>query len=83
MEVHKHPHDVTRKKGSGEYFLEFIMIFLAVTPGFFAESLRERISDSHREKEFAQQLYGELKDDLLLQQTKSKYASKRKKTWTF
>ena len=61
MEVHHHPH--VEKKKFREYFLEFIMIFLAVTLGFFAENLRENISDSHREKEFAQQLYSELKDD--------------------
>ena len=63
MEVHKHPHHVMHKKKWGEYFLEFLMLFLAVTLGFFAENLRENISSSHREKEFAQQLYSELKDD--------------------
>ena len=51
------------KKRSGEYFLEFLMLFLAVTLGFFAENLRERISESRREKEFARQLYSELKED--------------------
>jgi hypothetical protein len=63
MEVHKHPHHVTNKKKWGEYFLEFLMLFLAVTLGFFAENLRERISESHREKEFARQLFSELKED--------------------
>src|SRR5205085_10193866 len=37
MEVHKHPHHVTHKKKWGEYLLEFLMLFLAVTMGFFAE----------------------------------------------
>src|SRR5438067_12537526 len=59
MEVHKHPHHPTHKKKWGEYFLEFLMIFLAVTLGFFAENFRENISDSHLEKRFAQQLYSE------------------------
>jgi len=68
MEVHHHP-DVRRKRFR-EYFLEFLMIFLAVTLGFFAENLRERISDSRREKEFAQQLYTELKDDSTVVATK-------------
>jgi len=40
MEVHHHP-DV-EKKGFKEYLLEGLMIFLAVTMGFFAESYRER-----------------------------------------
>ena len=39
MEVHHHP-DV-EKKGIKEYILEGIMIFIAVTMGFFAESIRE------------------------------------------
>ena len=50
MEVHHHPHvdsDSHRKKGFKEYFLEFLMIFLAVTMGFFAENLRERIKDNN------------------------------------
>ena len=63
MEVHKHPHHVTKKKKWGEYFLEFLMIFLAVFLGFVAENIRENITDSHHEKRFAQQLYAELKDD--------------------
>jgi hypothetical protein len=63
MEVHKHPHHVTHKKKWGEYLLEFLMLFLAVTLGFFAENYRETISESHRENEFAKELYAELKDD--------------------
>jgi hypothetical protein len=50
MEVHHHPH--VEKKSFKEYFLEFLMIFLAVTMGFFAESIRENIADSAKEKEF-------------------------------
>ena len=61
MEVHHHPH--VEKKNFKEYFLEFLMIFLAVTLGFFAENLREHITESNQEKEFAQELYIELKDD--------------------
>jgi hypothetical protein len=36
MEVHHHPN--VEKKGYKEYFLEFLMIFLAVTMGFIAEN---------------------------------------------
>jgi hypothetical protein len=50
MEVHHHPQ--VEKKGFKEYFLEFIMIFLAVTLGFFAESLREHLSNHSKEKEY-------------------------------
>ena len=40
MEVH-HPHHPTHKKKWSEYILEFVMLFAAVTLGFFAENLRE------------------------------------------
>jgi len=50
MEVHHHPK--VEKKNFKEYFLEFLMIFLAVTMGFFAENIREYMSD--REKEHAE-----------------------------
>ncbi len=43
MEVHDHPQ--IEKKGIKEYFLEFIMIFLAVTLGFIAENIREKITE--------------------------------------
>jgi hypothetical protein len=77
MEVHKHPHHVTHKKKWGEYFLEFLMIFLAVTFGFIAENVRERITESHREKEYAQQLYSELKEDSIV--VANKIAERKRK----
>src|SRR5215471_5281072 len=43
MEVHHHPH--VEKKRFKEYFLEFLMIFLAVTLGFFAENIREHFAE--------------------------------------
>ena len=55
MEVHHHPNvdpDSHRKKGFKEYFLEFVMIFLAVTLGFFAEGLREHLSDKRIEGQY-------------------------------
>ena len=61
MEVHHHPE--VEKKGIKEYFLEGLMIFLAVMMGFFAESIRERISENSRAKEFAKTLYSDLKAD--------------------
>jgi hypothetical protein len=61
MEVHHHPH--VEKKGFKEYFLEFLMIFLAVTLGFFAETLREHFADKEKERKYVQSLYYDLKDD--------------------
>ncbi|SRR5579871_380961 len=61
MEVHHHPH--VDKKGFKEYFLEFLMIFLAVTLGFFAESYREYLSERSKEKEYINSLLEDLKSD--------------------
>lgn len=61
MEVHHHPQ--VEKKTFKQYFFEFLMIFLAVTLGFFAEALRERISDRSKEKEYLSSMIEELKYD--------------------
>ncbi len=49
MEVHHHPN--VEKKNFKEYFLEFLMIFLAVTLGFIAENIREHFADKKKEKQ--------------------------------
>jgi hypothetical protein len=61
MEVHHHPH--VEKKNFKEYFLEFLMIFLAVTLGFFAENIREHLVNSNKEKEFITSLKEDLEKD--------------------
>lgn len=61
MEVHHHPH--VKEKKFKEYFLEFLMIFLAVTLGFFAENIREHLSDNAKEKEYIESLAEDLKVD--------------------
>ena len=48
MEVHHHPH--VEKKNFKQYFLEFLMIFLAVTLGFFAENVREQRNNREIER---------------------------------
>jgi hypothetical protein len=63
MEVHHHPDLHHKKKNFKEYFLEFLMIFLAVTLGFFAENIREHLSDSAKEKEYIESLVQDLKLD--------------------
>jgi len=65
MEVHHHPDLHHKRKKAKEYFLEFFMIFLAVTLGFFAESLRESISDSNKEHEYMQSLLNDMRTDSL------------------
>jgi hypothetical protein len=61
MEVHHHPK--VEKKKFKEYFLEFIMIFLAVTLGFFAENIRERITEHERAKIYAGTMVSDLGAD--------------------
>jgi hypothetical protein len=58
MEVHHHPH--VEKKNFKEYLLEGLMIFLAVTLGFFAENIRE----VYKEHEIANTYAGEMVQDL-------------------
>ncbi len=53
MEVHHHPDLHHKKKKFTEYLLEFLMIFLAVTLGFFAESLREGLADHAKERKLS------------------------------
>ena len=61
MEVHHHPE--IEKKGIKEYLLEGLMIFLAVTMGFFAESLREHIDNNDKAHEYVKSLLVDLKAD--------------------
>ena len=63
MEVHHHPDLHNKKKNFKEYFLEFLMIFLAVTMGFFAEQIRESFVARSHEKEYIQSFYEDLSQD--------------------
>lgn len=59
MEVH-HPHHLSHKKKWKEYVLEFFMLFLAISLGFFAENQREH----YVEKERAQELLSSFINDV-------------------
>ena len=63
MEVHHHPQLHHKPKPWKEYFLEFIMIFLAVTLGFFAESIRENLVNKEKETHYIQNLVADLQAD--------------------
>jgi hypothetical protein len=66
MEVHHHPDLHHEKRNFREYFLEFIMIFLAVTLGFFAENLREQIKDHKQIRQSIQSLKQDLSADVAM-----------------
>ena len=63
MEVH-HPHHPTHKKKWSEYIIEFVMLFAAVTLGFFAENIRERIAEKHKADELKRAIVYDLKKEL-------------------
>src|SRR5574338_168822 len=63
MEVHHHPDLHHKKKNFKEYFLEFLMIFLAVTLGFFAENIREHFADKSKERQFIVSLKEDIVSD--------------------
>ncbi|HVM89891.1 MAG TPA: hypothetical protein VMT76_17015 [Puia sp.] len=63
MEVHHHPDLHHKPKKWKEYFLEFLMIFLAVTMGFFAETIRESIKEHGQAKEYATTMVSDLEAD--------------------
>ncbi len=63
MEVHHHPDLHHKPKPWKEYLLEYFMIFLAVMTGFFAESIRENISDNAKGKEYIRSFVEDLRSD--------------------
>ena len=77
MEVHHHSH--TERKKWVHYFWEFLMLFLAVTLGFFVENQREHFVEHRREKQYVRSFLGDLKSDLEQLDSLLKQRMKRKK----
>jgi hypothetical protein len=63
MDIHAHHLHKAPGQRFWHYFFEFLMLFLAVTLGFFVENQREKYVEEHRAKEYAQSLYDDLKID--------------------
>lgn len=63
MEVHHHSNIHHGQKKWKEYFLEFLMIFLAVTMGFLAENYREHLIKKEKELNYIENLVRDLKTD--------------------
>ncbi len=64
MEVHTHTH-TTRKKWT-HYFWEFLMLFLAVSLGFYAENTREVILHKKEVKTQLNSMLSDLQSDITL-----------------
>ena len=65
MEVH-HSHGLTHKKSWKEYVLEFLMLFLAVTLGFFAENIREHRAEQKHIQELGEAIASDMVKDKAL-----------------
>jgi len=62
MEVHHHSH--TERKKWTHYLWEFLMLFFAVTLGFFVENQREHYVEGKREKEYIRSMVKDLQTDV-------------------
>ena len=71
MEVH-HPHHPTHKKKWSEYIIEFVMLFAAVTLGFFAENVREHQVVEHKTEQNLESIILDLRKDSVLIQNRLK-----------
>jgi len=71
MEVHQ-PHHPTHKKKWSEYIIEFVMLFAAVTLGFFAENVREHQVVQHKTNQNLQSVILDLRKDSTLIQNRIK-----------
>ena len=81
MEVHHHPE--VEKKGFKEYILEGLMIFLAVTMGFFAESLRAHLDNNEDTVKSMHAMVSDLKSDMRMYQfvlTQNEYSTRMNDT---
>jgi hypothetical protein len=63
MEVHHHPHSHPHQKKWTSYLLEFLMLFLAVTLGFFAENIREHKVEKRKGKQLIVSLNSDVVKD--------------------
>lgn len=71
MEVHTHTHTSDPDSHGGRkkwmnYLWEFLMLFLAITLGFFVENQREHMVEHKREVQFIKSYISDLKKDVVL-----------------
>ena len=63
METHAHHSHQAHEKKFLHYFIEFLMLFLAVTLGFYAENFRDHLIEREREKVYMRSMVEDLKID--------------------
>lgn len=78
MEVHHHPHLHHSKKWK-DYLFEFLLLFLAVSAGFFVENQREHYIERKRANQYSKQLLADLRLDSLLFEKRAADIERRQK----
>jgi hypothetical protein len=73
MEVHAHSH--TPRKKWTHYLWEFLMLFLAVTLGFFVENQREHLVEHRREKQYMISMLEDLAADTTMINSRIRFAT--------
>jgi hypothetical protein len=63
---HSHPREILPGKKFTDFIFEFILLFLAITGGFFANNLRENIIDRNKEKEYMVSMIRDIEEDTAL-----------------
>jgi hypothetical protein len=65
-EMDTHAHHLHHAPGNKfwHYFYEFLMLFLAITLGFFVENKREQYTEQHRENQYMRSLVKDLEQDI-------------------
>lgn len=64
METHAHHLHKAPGNRIWHYFFEFLMLFLAISLGFFVENKREQIVENHRENQYMRSLVKDLGQDI-------------------
>jgi len=62
--MHVHHHPTIHRKDLRDYIFEGLMIFMAVTLGFFAEKIRENFTERSKEKEFVVSMIEDVQTDI-------------------
>ena len=60
-----HPHKLPPGAKIKELIFEFLMMFLAITGGFFMENMREEYVERHKEKEYIESMVNDIKQDTI------------------
>lgn len=58
-----HPHKIHHNRKIKDYIFEFIMLFLAITGGFFMENKREQMVERHKEREYIVSMIRDVQQD--------------------